>query len=194
MYYIQNEVEQDIITDLKSSLCRLDSPFIEKLDLLLHENLKCGAVIKRFVLLLSTQIKNREGIPVCHLIINSVLKELLIKRAILNNTENLYNFIHALSDETVKRFSIKVKCCGMEEWDIEKALATGDLLTVRFMKNLREPVITSYSVENLKELRENLENYLCPADLNVKDELPEGNIPPEPVFPIAPDFYFVDED
>ena len=194
MYYIQNEVEQDIITDLKSSLCRLDSPFIEKLDLLLHENLKCGAVIKRFVLLLSTQVKNREGIPVCHLIINSVLKELLIKRASLNNTENLINFIHALTHETIRRFSVKVKCDSMDEWNLEKAVATGDLLTVRFMKNLREPVITSYRVENLKELRANLENYLCPSDLNLNDEIHKRKDQPEPVFPIEPDFYFVEED
>ena len=70
----------------------------------------------------------------------------------INNTENLINFIHALTHETIRRFSVKVKCDSMDEWNLEKAVATGDLLTVRFMKNLREPVITSYRVENLKHL------------------------------------------
>lgn len=81
----------------------------------------------------------------------------------------------------------------MEDRNLEKNLDIGDLLTLSFMKNLREPVITSYRIENLKEIRENLENFLCPADLNVND-LPERKWLQEPVFQIEPDLYFVEED
>lgn len=195
MYYILNELEQTILSELKESLSKLESPYTDKLDLLLHENFKTGAVIKRFVLLLSTHVKNNDGIPVCHAIINTVLKELTLSRPRLNSSENLKNFISCLTRETIKKFSVKVRISDMKEWNLENALETGDLLSVRFLKNIRNSRISAYRIEDLNRLRLNLEHYLSPVEIELKEENREAAhtelyVPP---FPIEPDFVFVED-
>ena len=189
--HTQNEiysVNEAVIDSLTHSLNKIDPELEPLLEELLTICPLVRSVIRRFVLLLSENLRDEKThLPLCHIVIAATLHQAAQRNErtkipqqgdfleIMNPHEVLFKFTDILASQTIRLCALKVKF-KFVEWNIEKAFTQKDYLFAHLVTCNDEVKVSPYVVKDKQGLhRAIVENVLTMPIVNRMKSMQEHN-------------------